>query len=268
MNFQPQNMEALYAMLSSFFITASQLIGFVLLAFVLLRLILFIVEKFLNKINTDRLIAKLNDSGAFGKKELKVDLTNICLLFVKWVLILIFLIIGAEILHLEILSNGISHIIGLLPKLLSAAIIFIIGVYLANLVRSALRSMLHSLGNGISRIVATIIFYVIIVFVSVTALEELDINTAIITSNITLIFGSILITFALAFGLGSKDVIAKLLLSFYTKKSIAIGDRIEIDGEVGVVKSIDNIYMVVVSEKEKRIYPVKYVAETKIKILD
>ncbi|MDO6738055.1 mechanosensitive ion channel family protein [Wenyingzhuangia sp. 2_MG-2023] len=267
MNFQTGKMGEFYIVLLDFLKGAGKIIGFLILAYIVLKLTLYIVEKLLKRINPDRVINKLNESEAFGKKKIEVDLVKFCIPIVKWFVILIFVIIGAEMLQLEIVSKGISNVISMLPKVFSAVVIFIIGVYLASLIRTTIKTVMKSLGDGVSNILGTVVFYVIVIFVSVTSLEQIGVNTAIITSNITLIFGSVLITFTLSFGLGSKDVVTRLLLGFYTKKSLYVGDKVEIDGVVGVIESIDNIYVVVKSENETMVYPIKYISENNIKVL-
>ncbi|NIJ46321.1 hypothetical protein FHR24_002805 [Wenyingzhuangia heitensis] len=267
MNFESGKMGEFYSVMLNFLIGAGKIVGFLIIAFIVLKLTLYVVEKILRKINPDKVIEKLNESEAFGKKKIQVDLVKFCLPIVKWFVILIFIIIGAELLQLEVVSNGISNVISVLPKVFGAVVIFIIGVYLASLVRTTIRTVMKSLGEGVANIVATIVFYVIVIFVSVTSLEQLGVNTAIITSNITLIFGSVLVTFTLSFGLGSKDVVTRLLLGFYTKKSLSVGDKVDVNGFVGVVESIDSIYVLVKSDSETIVYPIKFISENNIKIL-
>lgn len=267
MDFKTGKMGAFYTTLLDFLIGAGKIVGFLILAYIVLKLILYVVEKLLKKINPDKVLEKLNESEAFGKKKIEVDLVKFCLPIVKWFIILIFTIIGAELLKLEIVSKGISNVISVLPKVFSAVLIFIIGIYLASLVRGTLRTVMKSLGEGVANIVATIVFYVVVIFVSVTALEQIGINTDIITSNITLIFGSVLVTFTISFGLGSKDIVSKLLLGFYTKKTFAVGDKIEIDEKEGIIETIDNIYVTVAFGEESIVYPIKYISEKNIKIL-
>jgi hypothetical protein len=44
-------------------------------------------------------------------------------------------------------------------------------------------------------------------------------------SNLTLIVGSILLAFNIAFGLGSKDLIKRLLFGYYSPKNLQIGEN-------------------------------------------
>lgn len=261
------SLSKFYPMLIDFLIGLGKFVGFFILAIIVLKLVMFVVEKLLKGINPKKVIDKLNESEAFGKKKIEVDLVKICLPIVKWFVILIFVIVGAEILQLEMISAGISSVIGIMPKVFSAVLIFVIGVYLASLVRSAMGSVMKSLGDGVANIVSTVLFYVVVIFVSVAALEQIGVNTDIVTSNITLIFGSVLVTFTLSFGLGSKDIVTRLLLGFYTKKTLSIGDKIQIDDFVGTITSIDPIYVVVNSDTETNVYPIKDISEKNIKIL-
>lgn len=268
MNLESSKLGQFYPIVINFLIGTGKVLGFLLIAYIAVKTILFVVEKVLKGINPDKVINKLNESEAFGKKKIEIDLIKICLPIVRWFLILIFIVVGAELLQLDMISSGISNVIGVLPKVFSAVLIFVIGVYLASLVRTAMGSVMKSLGDGISNIVSTVIFYVVVIFVSVAALEQIGVNTAIITSNITLIFGSVLITFTISFGLGSKDIVTRILLSFYTKKTLAVGYTIEVNDFKGVIESIDTLYIVVKSENETQVFPIKEISDNKIKILN
>lgn len=257
-----------YPMLIDFLIGAGKIIGFILIAFIALKLIMYVVQKILKRVNPAKVVNKLNESEAFGKKKIEIDLVKICLPIVKWFVILIFIIIGAELLQLEMISSGISSVISIMPKVFSAVLIFVIGVYLAVLVKMAMNSVMKSLGDGVANIVSTLVFYVVVIFVSVVALEQIGVNTDIVKSNITLIFGSILVTFTISFGLGSKEIVTKLLLGFYTKKTLTVGNEIQIDDFTGIIFSIDPIFMVVKSADETNVYPIKEVSEKNIKILN
>ena len=61
-----------------------------------------------------------------------------------------------------------------------------------------------------------LLFFIILIFTSVTALNQAGIDTAIITSNITLILGALLLAFAIAFGIGANRIVTDLLKTFYT----------------------------------------------------
>ena len=67
--------------------------------------------------------------------------------------------------------------------------------------------------------------------------KPLGINTDIITNNLTIILGAFLASIALAFGLGSKDVIGDLMRSFYTRKNFEVGQKIHFGTITGTIQS-------------------------------
>ena len=79
--------------------------------------------------------------------------------------------------------------------------------------------------------------------------------------------GSFLLSFALGVGLGSREIIADLLRSFYTRKTYAVGDRIVIGEDEGTIESIDNNSLTLVTYRGKFVIPIKDVVSQKVEIL-
>ena len=115
-----------------------------------------------------------------------------------------------------------------------------------------------------SSLVSNIAFYVIVVFVSITALNQAGVNTEIITSNLTLILGSVLVSFTIAFGLGARDIITRLLFGFYTRRNFEIGQHIKTKKIEGVIQEIDNICISIKTEQGIVIMPIKHFVDLKV----
>ncbi len=185
----------------------------------------------------------------------------------KWFLILVFVLAGSGIFGLTAVSDGISSFFSYLPRLLTALGIFVAGVYVGTVVKKSINGMFKSLELSGGNLVGNIAFYLIVVFISITAFDQAGIDTSIIKSNLTLVIGSVLLAMTIAFGLGSKDIITRLLFGYYSRKNLEIGQKIKIKNVVGVIESIDNICMVLVTEKGKTIYPIKEIVDAEIEIL-
>jgi hypothetical protein len=72
----------------------------------------------------------------------------------------------------------------------------------------------------------SVAFYGIAILVTITALNQAGVDTTIVTNNVTIILGAFL-TFALAFGLGSKDVITNLLFTFMQGKTVPLAKKLK-----------------------------------------
>jgi hypothetical protein len=243
-------------------------IGFVLLAWIFIKVLLYVVKKALNKTKIDKWSKKLSETEIFGNTTINIVLTNVILGVLRWLLILIFILIGADIFGLNMVSEGVGSFIAYLPKLLTSLLVFVGGIYVGTLAKKAIQSMFKSLEITGGNLVANIGFYLIVVFISIAALDQAGIDTSIIKDNLTLVIGSVLLSFTIAFGLGSGDVIKRLLFGYYSRKNFEIGQRIKVKEIEGVIESIDNICIVVVTANGKIVLPIKEIVDEIVVVKD
>lgn len=238
-----------------------------LLGWLVIKIVMFLLGRILRLAKVNLLNDKINGMGMTSKGDFKIDVSKIILGFVKWLLILVFLIVAADILNWQIISVEIGNLLHYLPRFFSALALLMIGFYIGNFVKNTVKRLFDSLEFGGSNLVSNLLFYVIVIFMSVTALNQAGVDTTIITNNITLIMGSFLLSFALGVGLGSREIITDLLRSFYTRKTYAVGDRIVIGEDEGTIESIDNNSLTLVTYKGKFVIPIKDVVSQKVEIL-
>jgi hypothetical protein len=175
--------------------------------------------------------------------------------------------VGADTFQLSVISSEVGKVIAYLPKLVSGAILFVTGLYVASLARKSFAELVSSLNLKGSKILGKIAYILILIFFSIMAINQLGINTDIITNNLLLIIGAFIASFTIAFGLGSRDIVLRLLLGFYSRKNFEIGNRIRIDDFEGVIVAMDNISMTVEADGIRTVYPIKMVSNKKITIL-
>ena len=242
-------------------------IGFVLISWIFIKIFLWLIKKALSKTKIDEWSKKLNETQIFGDTTINIVLTKVILGVLKWFLILIFVMAGSGIFGLDVVSDGISAFFAYLPRLLTALGIFVAGVYIGTTVKKAVNSMFKSLEITGGNLVGNIAFYLIVVFLSITAFDQAGIDTSIIKSNLTLVIGSVLLSFTIAFGLGARDIIKRLLFGYYSRKNIEVGQKIRIKEVEGVVETIDNICFVLITAEGKIVFPIKDLVDNQIKIL-
>ncbi|AEM71127.1 Conserved TM helix repeat-containing protein [Allomuricauda ruestringensis DSM 13258] len=236
------------------------------LGWIVIKIVMFLFRKILKIAKIEVLNEKINGMDVTGKGDLKIDLTKIILGFVRWFLILVFLIVAADILDWKIISQEIGNLLHYLPRFFSALALLMLGFYIGNFVKKTIKRLFDSLEFGGSNLVSNLFFYVIVIFMSITALNQAGVDTTIITNNITLILGSFLLAFALGVGLGSREIVADLLRSFYTRKTYMVGDKIVIGDDEGTIKAIDNNSLTLETQKSKFVIPIKDVVSQKVEI--
>ncbi|MGJ8735750.1 mechanosensitive ion channel family protein [Zobellia laminariae] len=237
-----------------------------LIGWAISKIVRFVLKKVFKIAQLSKLSDKINEAKLFGDSNVKIDIEKVLLQFVKYILLLVFIIVAADIVELTIISQEIANLLRYLPILLSAMVILMIGLYAAKLIKSALKSVFDSMGFGGGKLVSSIVFYVIIIFVTITALNQAGIDTSMFTSNFTLILGAFLLAFALGLGLGSRNVVESLLKTFYARKNYAVGDKVKFADIEGTIEAIDNISVTLNTKEGKLIVPIKEIVENRVKL--
>ena len=262
--------QSLTSMGEKIMTTIPNIIGAIIvlvLGWIITKIVVYLLKRVFKFAKIDLLSEKINDLKLFGKSEISIPITNAITVFVKWIMFLVFLIIAADIMNWTIVSQEIGNLLRYLPKLFSAIALFMIGIYIARFVKKAIQGFYESFDLAGSKIISSIVFYIIAIIISITALNQADIDTTVVTNNVTIILGAFLLAISIAFGLGSKEVVGDLLRTFYTRKNYELGDHIKLEGIEGTVEAIDNISMTLSTTKGKLILPIKDVVESKVEIL-
>lgn len=242
-------------------------IGFLIASFIIYKIVVWLIGRLLKISKIEKLNSKINDLEFISGSNFKVNLSEIIIGFVKFVLILVMVIIGSEWMNLQIVSEQIGKLLSYLPQFLSGVLIFGVGVYLAGLAKKTVYNLMKSIDSGGSKAMSSLVFYLIFIFVTITAINQIGIDTEIISNNLSYLIGACLIAMTIAVGLGSRDIVYRLILGFYTKKNLEPGMKVKINELTGTIVSIDNISLTLQTESDKIIIPVDKVNNTEVRIL-
>ncbi|MDM1325544.1 hypothetical protein HXZ97_00410 [Myroides odoratimimus] len=243
------------------------LVGYILISWLIIKVCSYVLKKLFKVIRLEKIQNLLSENDFLNKVNIKISVSDILIFFVKVFLIFLMVVGGAELFGLAIVSREIGNLMLYIPKVFVALLIFVGGLYFATWVKKAIVEVLKAVDFSGARMIGNILFYLILVFVFITTLNQMGINTDIITNNISIIVGAILLTVALSLGLGAKDVVTRLLFSFYARKNLELGQLVRIDGLEGYVISIDNIYLCLLVEGKKHYLPIAKVSESHIEII-
>lgn len=239
-----------------------------ILGWLFAKLLRWIVTNILKKAQIDKLAEKQKIDLLLQQVGIKSNLSVFIGMMVYWFILLFFMVIAAETLSVPTITAGVSAIMGYLPKLLSAFIIFLFGLFVSDLIKKMILSATESIGLSGARVIANIVYYVLLIFISITALNQTGIDTSILTSNVTMIFGSMLIAFAISYGFASKEILSNVLSSFYGKDRFKKGMRIKIKDTEGEIIKIDSLAITLKTADSTKIIPVKNLVTEEIEILD
>ena len=237
-----------------------------LVGWILSKVLSGIVGKILGRIGLDKLANRLNDTDFF--KEINLEIRPIIIIkkFLYWTLMLIFILSAAETLGLKIVTEQIGSLVNYIPKLFTAFIILALGFYLADAVKKLVANACKSYGIPAWKVISNLVFYILLMAIAVTALNQASIDTNIITFTIFILIGGAIISFSIAYGFAARDILGSILTSFYTKYHFEIGQTIELDNIKGKIVKMDNISVTLESDDKEVLLPMKRLLEQKVEI--
>lgn len=160
-----------------------------------------LLEGLLAGVGADSLIEKVT-----GNAEKKLSLSKIIGAVVKYVLVIIFLVQGINVLNLPVLTEVGAAIIGYMPAVLSAVLIIAVGLFAAHTAEAALVKKFPSAKAG--ALIAKVAIYVLVAFL---CLSQLGVATTIVEATFILIVAALSVAFAIAFGVGGRNFASNAL---------------------------------------------------------
>ncbi|MEN8731229.1 MAG: hypothetical protein ABF321_01480 [Bacteroidia bacterium] len=128
---------------------------------------------------------------------------------VFWLIILTVIVSTTHRLGIDVLTTQVQEVIDFIPDLLTASTIIIIGYLIA----PKIKEVLTSLGSNAGRVLANVLYYFIMIMVMITAIDQLGIDTNLISKNILIIVGVILLAGGVAYRYAAREIIRNMLYS-------------------------------------------------------
>jgi len=256
MNFIEITQNALTQTFSSFGTALPKIIGalfLLLVGYFIAKLIARIIRKALQMAKVDTLADKLQDIDLISKSGINIVPSTIISKIVYYMIFLAFVIASASALGIEEISTLINQLVAYIPKLLIAAVILAVGLWIANAIKDVVKTALDSMGVSAAGIISNIVFYFLFITIALSALEVAQIPMDFLTGNLQLILGGAVLAFAIGYGFASRDVMANLLGGLYGRNKFQKGDVISVNGTKGQVVDVDATSLTLQSENNTRV---------------
>ena len=190
------------------------LIGFLLLlliGFIVAKVVSTIVTKLLGKTGVDQKIQESSSSRYVPGGRVSPAVGKV----VFWLIFVFFLFAAIGALKIAAVTAFMNSVLTYLPNVLAAVLIFIVAVLVAGAVAAAVTKLMGDTPTG--KIVATVVPALVMVIAMFMILEQLQIAPEIVRIAFAAVMFALALGLALAFGLGGRDVAARLLEDAYTK---------------------------------------------------
>lgn len=145
--------------------------------------------------------------------------------FLYWLVMLVVIHTTVSILGLTSLTILIGRILSYLPTVVSATIILFFGLLIAGVVESLVKGAIKSIDGRSSRLLGKISSYSVMVVAILAAISELGIAKEFIFILLVGFVAALSLGSGLALGLGGKDLVSKILTTWYDKTKIEVNRK-------------------------------------------
>ena len=130
-----------------------------------------VVQRVLASLRVDRLAEQLNDIDIVQRTGMKIQISGVISQMVFYVLMLGFVIFATDMLGIPAITDMVRDVIDYLPALFSAFVLFLLGLFLADMVRGAVQTTCQSMGIPSAKMIGTAVFYFLFITIAVSALS-------------------------------------------------------------------------------------------------
>ncbi len=178
---------------------------------IIAKLVRSAAKRILILVQFDNFAQKSGLEAFMNSGNVNVTLSGIISEVIYWLVIIMFVITGANMLGLTEVAQLLHDLASYLPRIILAILVMIFGTLLARFINRLVFAWLHSIKFDRALIVSTTVEYGIQILALFIALEQLGIGVQLINSLFVIVFGAIFLALALAFGLGGRDRAAKII---------------------------------------------------------
>ncbi len=170
------------------------------------------ITHLLDMIKLNKLFESAGVESFMTRAGLKLNVSGFIGAIVKWFLIVVFLMASLEIIGLTQVNDFLREaVLYYLPKVVIAAFVLIIATVIADAMKKLVLASAKAANVKSANMLGSITLYAIWIFAFIIALAELGIASAFMQILFTGFIAALAIALGLAFGIGGKDVAAKIL---------------------------------------------------------
>ncbi len=206
----------------------------------------------------NRVLNRFLPKGSLSEFQLSSKLTNSFSKIIFWAVLIFFATAATEILGLDAFSIWLRRLVTYFPQIFAGVLIIVFGVLLSTLGRDLTLSATEATHIVYSRILGRVAQGLILVTAIIIGLDQIGIEVSFIVTLLSIVLGAFLGSFALALGLGTKDLVSNLISGHQLQKVYQPGQHLKFGGVDGIILEMNPTSMVLSTKEGRMIVPAKF----------
>ena len=206
-------LQAMWATTIAFVPNIFAAVVILLVGWIFARIVRFGIQRALRAVKLDVVSEKAGIDAALKQANLEAQPSAVIAKLFYWIVMVLALVMAVNALNLTVATELLNQLLLYLPNVIAAVFVLVLGFFFGNLVRGIVQTALGGTDTVNPEFAGKAAQFAVILFAVAASLEQLRIATTLITNAFTVVFAALAFGFALAFGLGCKDLAKKWVQS-------------------------------------------------------
>ncbi len=176
-----------------------------------------VVVKVLKLIQLDTASEKSGLGDVLRRGGIRQTVSELIGVLIYWLMMLLVFMTALNALGMTVAASLLDKVIMYIPNVIAAVFILSLGIFFSSMIGTVVRTASSNAGIAQAKLLGQLTQVIIMIFAAVITLEQLNIASSILNLAINIIIASIGLAFAIAVGLGSKDVAGKMIQDLINK---------------------------------------------------
>ncbi|WJG09112.1 mechanosensitive ion channel [Aliiglaciecola sp. LCG003] len=184
-----------------------------------------------------------------------------------WVIMVFFFAAAMSSLGVDFIASWLRELLGYLPNILAGIIIVVGGFFIGNIAKTMTEAAAQTTGLKYSSRIGLFVKWSIVGIAVVIGIEQLGMNIQFVTTLVIVELAVFSFGIALAYGLGSNELVKNLVGSRQAIKHLNVGERVRIAGFEGKIVAFTQSSLELETQTGKVFVPAKLYTETPCVVL-
>lgn len=225
-------------------------LALIVMLFLVTKLLERVMRRMFKRIQLDALFEKVGFDRTLKELGLKQPPSEVLARVVYYLLLFLFARAVVDALGILVISQAMGTFFGYLPNLVAAVLILVLGTAGGQVAARAVAASAEGSGLDYGASLGKAVSGLILFIAGIMAVGQLQVDTEIVRIVTSSLLAGLALAFGLSVGLGSKEVTRNILAGYYARQILRVGDRVEIDGQEGRLKSIAATMTVLETDSE------------------
>ncbi|TDB63692.1 mechanosensitive ion channel family protein [Arundinibacter roseus] len=237
-----------------------------IVGYIVAKTVAIVVKNVLGKVGFDKIGDKLNEISIVKQLKTEIRLSEIIAKVLYYFILLVFLTAATETLGVNAITSMVLSLVNFIPQLIAAAIMLQVGIMLSDAVKSAVIALCKTFNVPSAKMIGNFVFIFFLIITFISCLGQIGIKTELFESSFNLILGGAIAAFALGYGIASKDVLANIISSIYSRNKYKEGQLIKVDEVKGRIIKMDTVSLTIQNEEITTIVPLQILQNKKVEV--